>query len=234
MLDVIVMTYYMTGDSNSVASALRLQPKVRVVILGLNTDGRTLSLANFFAAKLGEQRVRVIPFASDGEARAAMATVKRKESNPEAHAKLVKEIAFQFGEKAANLHVPGLATTLIADAFGKKPLDARQILRDFWTAEGLPFKHFLFEHVGLHPDRKYVFLWCKKGKLDAEKAHHFTDRASWQELITALEGGEWTPVLVGDDIGLTTKPSMTEFWNEWTRVYGQPLPRDQQLSLWTF
>lgn len=249
MTDVIVMAYYMSGDRNTIASALHLNKHWCVLIIGLNTDPRTEQLEEFFQAKVGAKRVRVL-YATSKEAAGAFAGLAKRPSfmkeidkkwvpDLEKNARrqrLAKQAARMFGKGEVNLIPPGHATRSIGDWFDKKPDDVRGTLQTFWSDPGRQdqFRDFL-SRLGFDPRVKYAFLWCKSGEVTAEKAHHFTDPISWAHLARSIADEGWMPVAVGDAIGgLETQPSLVGFWNRWQEIYHEPLPRELQLSLWTF
>ncbi len=248
MTEVIVMTYYMSGDRNTIASALHLNRHWCVLIVGLDTDPRTEQLEAFFQAKVGADRVRVMSVTSKEEAGSFAGLAKRTSFMREAasgwvpdleknarRAGFVRTVADLFKAREVTLSPPGHATATIGDWFGKKPHEVRETLRRFWSDPELAERFTVFlGHLGFHREQRYAFLWCKTGEVGAEKAHHFTDPISWAHLARAIAEHGWMPIVVGDEIGVETRPNLVGFWNEWQKLFDEPLPRDRQLAMWAF
>lgn len=248
MIEVIVMTYYMSGDRNTIASALHLNKTWCVLIVGVKSDPRSQQLEAFFQAKVGAKRVQVIYVDSKEEAGKLAGLAKRSYFAKEVNEKwvpdeeknarreeFVKLVAKLFNTGAVKLSPPGNATASIGDWFGKKPEAVRDSLREFWSEPKYEkqFEAFL-QHLGFHAKQSYAFLWSKSGEVTAEKAHHFTDPISWEHLALEIAKRGWMPVVVGDAIGVITDPSLVKFWDEWLKLFGEPLPRDRQLALWAY
>ncbi len=90
---------------------------------------------------------------------------------------------------------------------------------------------------GFSPNKRYVFLFAKRGAPHLQKAHHFTSILTWRLLADKIRAEtDIIPVAVGDDIGLKTSPSLVAFWDDqgWKDAFdGKPTRRDQ-LGLWAY
>jgi hypothetical protein len=96
------------------------------------------------------------------------------------------------------------------------------------------------EGKGFRQDRAYVFLFVKRGAVrTAEKAHHFTSILTWRLLVERVSTETSViSVLMGEDIGLRTTPTLVEFWKDgaWMAIFkGTPLDdRSAQLGMWCY
>lgn len=251
--EVMVQGAHMSGDRNSIATALRLTPKLGVLVIycpSLRTQG--VELANFYTSIVGANRVNSIEIISS--------------SNPsdEAGERAMKGVYRQVSDRDfANL--PGFMKTMIprpifmrsatfgtgviADAFKKDMQTTRKETRALWRLDKVPKKvgtevidkrpavrSFLVNR-GFLQKRAYVFLFAKEGARRAEKAHHFTSILTWRLLHEEIgRTSSVIPVAAGDNIGLRTLPSLTEFWkdSDWTDIWTDVKidPRSAQLGLW--
>lgn len=227
-----MIAHYMSGDRNTLASALALSKNLLVLVVGPK-DLSTEELFNYFQSKIGKRALLMIT-ASRQDAEMTLGLTKR----PELHLIELRKIAatLNLGDGIVNFHAPSYATTQVGAEFPRGHGRARPALIDFWSMkkDEPRFAEFLQE-LGFKHNQNYAFLWCKKGSLKGEKAHHYTDPQSWHLLAQGIAlGHTFIPVFTGDDIGLHSEPSLTRFWKTWERMYGEPMTRDQQLAMWAF
>lgn len=235
--EVVLIAHYMSGDRNTLASAMHLSGHIIVGVVGPN-DQSTDELVQYFQSKLGPQRVRLLMTASRQEAEAILDLTKRPEQNIDQ----LKQVGVRLGLGGGKvqIHPPSFATGVVANVFGRKYSSVketgRERLREFWSLEDEEekFQSFLLSRK-FNFQKRYAFLWCKKGTIAGEKAHHYTDRRSWANLAVKIAvESDFVPVFTGDDIGLATEPNLTEFWKAWKDTYGVTMTRDQQLGLWAY
>jgi hypothetical protein len=221
----------MSGDRNAVLSALALSQNNVVVVVGPKNT-RTSEMYRYFASKVGS-RAMVLATETRDEAERIVNLAKRPDVNKDA----LKEIKNKLPLSGkVHFHSPSFATQVVANAFSQKALATRNTLSSFWSNSSYDnfFAHFLKTN-GFQPEKRYAFLWCKKGSIHDEKAHHYTDRRSWAMLAANIaSNSNFFPVFTGEDIGLYTWPNLTEFWKTWEATYGRPMTRDIQLRLWAY
>ena len=258
--EVLVQASYMSGDRNTIASALRVNPDLGILILtppGSAESGDELK--NFYTAVSSSNRVEVlavpatqpVPDESLRAAYKAATNLKRKRPDwlSQAVAGNVKLQTATYGTK------------VISNLFSKKKgglgaEKARALLQDFWRLEKAhPDLPDLENRVGewltaqrFDPRKRYVFLFTKEGDRYAEKAHHFTSIGTWRLLVDKLRGYaresrddvpvDVIPVAAGDPIGLETECDLTRFWlrDSWKSLFeGLSIDgRRAQLGLWCY
>lgn len=256
--EVLVQANYMSGDRNAIASALKVKPKLGVVILGPAsnlTDANELQ--SFYVGVAGSSRITVHPVSKGthpSEAEAVKASYRWVDQY--AHGKNRRPAWLDTSvETTVTLKSATWGTQVIADEFGRDTTAARKLVRDLWRLDHVkqektgwgPDKYSdLQKQVmqwlsskGFNPKRQYVILFAKKGKRDAEKAHHFTSILTWRILQERIsQETSVIPVATGDNIGLKTIPYMVEFWNDagWKKIFEKHHidPRAAQLGMWCF
>ena len=239
MPQILMIAHYMSGDRNTLASALHLDPSTLVCVYGPLSDARTDDLYKYFLAKFKNtpKKVRVVqlPVPDRPTTERITLAVKRPKDHLTLLGLVQTDLALLFGieKDTLVLNPPTVGTGIVADRFGKKPIDARASLVGFWGMPGLAkdFDEFL-RRLGFSDSGKYVFLWCKTGDMRAEKAHHYTDPVTWGRFAASLDRTPWVPVMVGDDIGIRTRVSLTRFWDAWFQFSGKKMERDVQLAFW--
>ncbi|MBB5064020.1 hypothetical protein [Granulicella mallensis] len=259
--NVLVQATYMSGDRNGIASALRLDKTLGVVILtepGALQSGDVLK--NFYASVAGPDRVTsvAVPSVPGKDARGSLTEAYKAATGSPAWLK--KEI----GSRKVKVQSATFGTKVIANAFGEmgpgrvvvpnsaNAIAARGQLQTLWRLGSTSAE--LEEKVGtwlekkkrFNPNNRYVFLFAKQGDRSAEKAHHFTSILTWNLLKDRLDqhyqdksnNYRIIPVAAGDRIGLRTDPDLAEFWNdpEWKEILkGTAIDaRSAQLGLWCY
>jgi hypothetical protein len=251
--EVMVQGAHMSGDRNSIATALRLKPRLGVLILScpsLGTQGTELQ--KFYESIVGPNRVNLISI------------INPSDSSDEAGEKSMKGVYRQVSKRDfANLPLfmktmiprpifmrsATFGTGVIADAFENDEQGTQKSTRALWRLDKVPKKvgtgvidkrpalrNFLVGR-GFLQKRAYVFLFAKEGPRTAEKAHHFTSILTWRLLHEEIgRSSSVIPVAAGDKIGLRTQPTLAEFWkdSDWTDIWTDVKidPRSAQLGLW--
>ena len=233
--EVLVQGAYMSGDRNSIATALRLKPKLGVLVIycpTLSTQG--LELENFYKSIVGADRAKSLEITDPSDIR------------PGADEELMKSV-YRLVSSRDPANIPDdvrtmiptpirvcsatFGTGVIAKAFASNKRKTQSDTRALWRLSRVPKKvgtgfvdkrpvvrSFLTER-GFLPKRAYVFLFAKEGPRNAEKAHHFTSILTWRMLHEEIgRTSSVIPVAAGDNIGLRTLPTLAEFWKDadWT------------------
>jgi hypothetical protein len=203
--EYIVQGDYMSGDRYGIAAALAADRSLNVIILhGHGDTSAAAELQAFYVKSAG---------------RRSAATLRAVQS-----ARLTYRT---FGDvtpqNRGRLRSATYGTTVVGRLAGKD--DAMQLKDALTTAwrgdesaaakKDVALREWL-KGIGLVPGKAYAFLWVKTGAMSAEKSHHFTSPAAWNQLIELIpkEAGR-TPVLVGEPLaGVTTVPSLVRFWDE--------------------
>ncbi len=251
--EVMVQAAYMSGDRNSIATALKLKPKLGVLVIyssSLRTQG--LELAGFYKSIVGVNRVGSIQVADP-----LNPSIEADERYMKAVYRLVSSRDFKNLPPFLKTMIPWpilmrsatFGTGVIADAFASNAARTQSSTRDLWRLSRVPRKNgvgsvdkraavrdFLVNR-GFSLKRAYVFLFAKEGPRRAEKAHHFTSILTWRLLQEEIaRTSSVIPVAAGDNIGLRTLPTLTEFWKDgdWVRLWADVNidPRSAQLGLW--
>jgi hypothetical protein len=226
--NAIVQGDYMSGDRYTIASALRLSRTLGVLILGQNKNMASALELKTFYEKSAPGRVEVVPVESPREAYKVL-------TDPQ---KARPRWIDPFAAPTVRLNRASFGTKTVGDTFRADSVSAQETLRKMWKFDGNEddLEYFLTHELGFRKDKKYVFLWCKEGGRRAEKAHHFTSLGTWRRLKDLIETAtDFTPVAVGDDIGLKTTPSLVRFWKHphWQWITSDGDTRREQLGLWT-
>jgi hypothetical protein len=239
--NVLVQATYMSGDRNGIASALRLDRKLGVVILtapGALPSGE--ELRKFYASIAGEDRVTsvAVPLVPGKDAKGSLTEAYKVATKKPVWLKNA------VGTKV-RLQTATFGTKVIAQAFGAnvdgvtvanpaRAAEARAQLQRLWgLREDLALKVGDWLEKKLVPvdkeshqtrkfskDNRYVFLFAKQGDRSAEKAHHFTSILTWNLLKDRIDQHyqqndyQIIPVAAGDRIGLQTDPDLAEFWRD--------------------
>lgn len=233
VVHVIMIAYYMSGDRYTLASALALSPETQVVVVGPKTDSG--ALFGYFEEKVGKDRTLKL----ETETRAETEEILKLSKTPKNNVAKLAEIAqkLKLDNVTVHFHPPSFATIMVANEYSNhRNGGARNELVKFWHMEKSEarFSEFL-QILGFDFNKKYAFLWCKKGSIKDEKAHHYTDQTSWALLAAAINrSNDMIAVFTGEDIGLSSKPSMIRFWVTWQSMYNEAMSLGQQLALWTF
>ncbi|MGJ7503250.1 hypothetical protein ACSFBF_23040 [Variovorax sp. ZT5P49] len=251
--EVLVQGAHMSGDRNSIATALKLKAKLGVLIIyspSLRVQG--LELENFYKSIVDASRV------------ASIQIIHSSDPSLAAGEKCMKDV-YRLVSSRDFKNLPGFMKTMIpfpirmcsatfgtgviADAFQKDAGSTRNSTRDLWRLDKVPKKtgpgvidkrpdvrKFLTDR-GFLQKRAYVFLFAKEGPRRAEKAHHFTSILTWRMLHEEIgRSSSVIPVAAGDYIGLRTLPTLAEFWKDadWTQLWTDVTvdPRSAQLGLW--
>jgi hypothetical protein len=250
--NVIVQATYMSGDRNAIASALKLNQKLGILILtapGSLDSGKELK--DFYVSVSSLDRVGVvevpdisIPGKTPLQVAYKQITARSMKDRPNWLQNAV--------DKSVKVQSATFGTTVIADAFSGKKKGApgadkaRDLLQNFWKLDqankGLEEKvDAWLKEKGFLPTNRYVFLFAKQGERNAEKAHHFTSINTWNLLIDKIRqlahgSSEVIPVAAGDRIGLRTSPDLAEFWRDtkWKEMISGVDDRRAQLGLWCY
>ncbi len=256
--EALVQADYMSGDRNAIASALKVNPKLGVIILGPASKlAGARELEAFYVGVAGSARITVHSinkgkYASEEEAvKASYRWVDQFAHNKNTRPPWLNSSV----EQAVNLKSATWGTQVIADAFKHNATAAQKLIRDLWRLDKVKKKNTggesdTFDDLqakvkawlgskGFHPNRQYVILFAKKGGRHAEKAHHFTSILTWRILQERLSSETSViPVATGDNIGLKTIPYMVEFWNDngWKKITADYDidSRAAQLGMWCF
>lgn len=257
--EVLVQADYMSGDRNAIASALKVNSKLGVIILGPASklaDARNLE--SFYQGVAGDKRVTVHAinkgkYASEAEAvKASYRWVDQYAHRKSSRPPWIRSSV----EDSVRLKSATWGTQVIADTFGANASAAQKLIRDLWRLDHVKqekkfgwapeqfsdltaqVKQWL-QGKGFDFCKRYVILFAKQGKRHAEKAHHFTSILTWRILQERIERETRViPVATGDNIGLRTIPYMVEFWNDegWKKIFQKHHiePRAAQLGMWCF
>lgn len=263
---VIIQAEYQSGDRYAIASALKVDPRLGVLIFhrASSPDAAQDLKRLYGAVENAAKRVALVPVPAKEDTPKnrskykgkdlALVAVQQQYTNA-TQAKFIDSIVpksdparenQKFAFDTLNLVEDGIkfervsgGTYRIGEVFAaspwKKGLENR--LQQFWSLDREePVRLWLYRK-GFDPSRRYVFLFAKQGARSAEKAHHFTSLLTWRLLTDEISRTtKIVPVAVGDNIGLKTKPSLVEFWEEqgWKDAFdGKPTRRDQ-LGLWAY
>ncbi|WP_446743431.1 hypothetical protein [Silvibacterium acidisoli] len=226
--EILVQPYYMSGDRNTIASALQVKKDLGVLVMtppGSPELGD--EMRRFYVSITSQSRVEVLDVPAnlsnnrahspDGEAvlRDAYKQITNHIYNSGRNPRpqwLGRAVAQDVKLKSATF-----GTQVIADKFSTKPRvggigaeKARAQLQSYWRLDGahrdLPgledrVGQWLVEKKKLHFNKRYVFLFAKEGDRRAEKAHHFTSIGTWKMLIDKLAGyGRTSPHEVPVDV----------------------------------
>jgi hypothetical protein len=269
--EVIVQGDYMSGDRNTIASALRVHKRLGVVVLAAPKDLKTAQeLESLYKGAAGADRVAihqvgVKPGSTPEEA--VKASYKWVDRYVHGQADPPKWIDTTVATDV-RLQSATYGTKVIGNKFQRDAGRAKTLLRQFWRLDKVrpksggrnqdlqPAVKAWLNSKGFREDRAYVFLFTKQagwrmkddnrgpgGKLRvaedrrAEKAHHFTSILTWRILQERIERETGViPVAFGDDIGLTTTPTLVQFWetNDWKKLLANVTidPRSAQLGMW--
>ena len=252
LTDVLVQGHYMSGDRNTIASALEAFPKLGVLILGPEgNDARTAELAKLYMG-IAPKRVEVCeiiqgshktPLDAVKAAYQQIAEYTRDRKKP-----LPTWITRHVNAPAVVIQPAPYATGLIASGFMQRRGPKTQAaIRKLWRLPGDPeAEGTVLSNVaswlgakGFTHNRAYVFLFAKQGARTAEKAHHFTSILTWRLLAERIARDTHViPVCVGDDIGLRTTPTLVEFWKDpaWIEIFSTTTidARCAQLGMWCY
>jgi hypothetical protein len=241
--DVLVQATYMSGDRYTIATALKLNPKMGVLLIAANTDAAAGNELKSFYEISGAARGRVELAMLDcgggtAEQKKNRLSVFYKNAQKAPRPAWLKAKV----EAAVKIQTATYGTKVITYQFGKDAHQAAISVNQQWESQ--PHKTKIetwLTNQGFLPSKKYVFLWCKAGSWRAEKAHHFTSILTWRLLQDhiARQASNRTPVAAGDAIGITTQPSLTAFWERstWKAIFqarpSDPAPgRKEQLATW--
>jgi hypothetical protein len=241
--DVLVQGDYQSGDRYTVASALRLNPKLGVLILAhTNKQDAAIELKSMYDKAAGERRVEI---AYLGRASDRAEQIKRvPQSEYSKVKKLINELIEAIYRKEVdkswreswrgrwplclrngieagiNLQIATYGTKVVAEQFGADPGRSRSTLRQHFKASNdkeSALQKWL-EGRGFKFGKtkaKYVLLWAKRGQQKAEKAHHFTSYVAQSRIAHEIRSNtDYTPVAAGDKLFLDTRPSLAQFWDD--------------------
>jgi hypothetical protein len=255
--DALVQGDYMSGDRNTIASALRINNRMGVVILtAKGHDATGKDLYNFYKAAATANRVELItanlPPSASKDAAYDVVQKRYKEIDNWYHNEKDKGKnpaplwLRERLEKGVRIHSVSFGTGEIGRAYKQDLTGARALVKNYWrlptNSKGVSLRaavgNYLIEK-GFQPSRAYVFLFAKRGDPHAEKAHHFTSILTWRILQERIDRETTViPVATGEDIGLSTRPRMVKFWEDpsWTKIFeGHNLDaRSAQLGMWCY
>lgn len=252
LTDALVQAYYMSGDRNTIATALKLLPKLGVLLLGPEgEDPRTTELKDFYQ-KTAPGRCEVCKVAQ-GQRASALEAVKAAYQEVSEHVRDRKKAQLPgwigaYVHKDVVVQDTPYGTAAIAGLFNQgRGSKTQDLIRKFWRLEGDSEKEDTLQYnvwkwlelKGFRENRAYVFLFAKEGARTAEKAHHFTSILTWRLLAERIScESSVIPVAVGDDIGLRTTPTLVKFWNDsaWVEIFMNSGldPRSAQMGMWCF
>jgi hypothetical protein len=249
----LVQATYMSGDRNTIATALKLNRKLGVVIL--TAQGKAASaneFKNFYVSVAGPNRIEVLETRAGNE-------------DPDEVLKdcyrMVNDYCYQKGnypaflsrgvERSISIETATYGTKQVEWSFKNDGRAAAKV-RELWRLDHAPsnsdslrtlnLENKVWEWLqskGFRKNRRYVFLFAKQGKRNAEKAHHFTSILTWrllQETISAKTSV--IPVACGDRIGLRTLPDLAQFWDDdvWKGIFTNVVvdPRAAQMGMWCY
>jgi hypothetical protein len=272
--EVIVQGDYMSGDRNTIASALRVHKRLGVVVLAAPGHLKTAQeLESLYKGAAGANRVAIhqVLVRSGGTSEDAVKASYRW-VNDYVHRKSgVGEPKWIRTTVASDVKLQSATygTKVIGNTFRRNAGEASRQLRQFWRLDKVQMKRGgkanlqpsvdqWLNNKGFRKDRAYVFLFTKqagwsmkedkRGPGDklrvgedrwAEKAHHFTSILTWRILQERIERETSViPVATGDDIGLTTTPTLVQFWekDDWKNLLANVAidPRSAQLGMWCY
>ncbi|MEC0225750.1 hypothetical protein [Paenibacillus alba] len=216
---LIVQGAHMRGDMYGVAGALAIRPDMSVVILSdFAHYGTAKMMEGFYQGVIGgKQNVYIlhVPNAkkeyNEGfignkknwiSTRAAEFETSTEEENKE--------------RKFAPMEITS-ETKLIKDSFDKDTKGSYATIKDKWLGKAdiekeAELQKWLEDKMQMPPGA-YALLWMKQGELTHPHAHHYTSEGSQQKLIKDVTKSGRIPVNIGDKMGVTTVPDLTEFWN---------------------
>lgn len=238
--NVIVQADYMSGDRFTIASALKIDSKLGVIILAAQGDtSEANKMAKLYKqAGNGDNRVLIneVPCRSrsDNARFSAVRRAYKAATDPRKPRWLLGLVA-----RGVRLQSATFGTKAVAQAFHSNAKNSRNTLRTHWTVAEEDQVGEWLGNKGFRTESGYVFLWVKEGQRTAEKSHHFTSILTWRILKERIQRETGAiPVAVGDDIGIVTTPSLVKFWEnpDWKKIFATSTipPRAQQLGLWSF
>ncbi len=249
LTDVLVQGFYMSGDRNTIATALQIAPKLGVLILSSpGGETRAAELKDLYTKVAGARRVEVCtvpqgnhPTGLDA-AKAAYDDVSQHCRDRKKNARptwintyvhpdvLIQPATHGTKEIAANFQQGRTANT-------------QRKIRELWRLPSGGSDDILgkvaqwLAKKGFQKNRAYVFLFVKQGERQknlrnpkllgapdrtAEKAHHFTSILTWRILVDRISAEtNVIPVAMGEPVGLRTTPTLVEFWEdeEWKAIF---------------
>jgi hypothetical protein len=246
--NVLVQATYMSGDRYTIATALKLNQKLGILLIyDYALPATANEMKNFYETSgKARGRIELIGFdcgtGSEQEKNKVLSGVyKNVTAGPR------PEWLSGYVDARIKIQTATYGTKVITSAFrgGGRTAPAAAALatkqvNEQWAAsrpKAASIANWLSGDRKFGAKKKYVFLWCKEGPRTAEKAHHFTSILTWrllQEKI-ARELPGWVPVAAGDPIGITTVPILTEFWKmpTWQALFKPKQPsREDQLATW--
>ena len=238
--NVLVQADYMSGDRFTIASAMKLDQRLGVIIIAAkgHTEEANRMAATYAQAGNGQNRILIFLVDPQDRSDDARHAAKRELYKGLKHRKSPLRNLIGGG---VNLQKATFGTRVVAEKFGDGATVARDTLRAHWSEDAGTMEDigWYLGQKGFDTNSRYVFLWAKEGNRNAEKSHHFTSILSWHLLIERIRAEtDVVPVMVGDNIGISTSPSLVQFWNDeaWKKLMSGSLrpPRAQQLALWVF
>ena len=256
--DVLVQGYYMSGDRNTIATALRLTPKLGVLVISsVGGEARAEELKQLYTRVAGETRVEVYE-APQGTYPSGLEAAKAAYQEVADHCRnrgSVQRPAWVSAhvDNAVQLQPATHGTKEISSKFDQgRTGETQKKIRELWRLpQDQDEENGIRNQVGtwlrdkgFRHDRAYVFLFAKQGARTAEKAHHFTSILTWRLLVERISTETTViPVAMGDNIGLRTTPTLVEFWNDgtWKAIFSPPTmsatvldDRSAQLGMWCY
>lgn len=225
MAELIVQAGYMSGDMFGVASALKLRPSLRVLIVHDAKDKKSAdSMLAFYESSVpvhGRDRLRTMGV-SDSRAYYKGVHNKDNEGIRTAHRiSAVRQFAFPPGEEVEFKPLGG-STEIVVQNFRRNESASRQQLRRQWDLaafEGAELKNFLTQKK-ITKGSRYLFLWIRlSGKQGGAHTELDSSRFGWQQIIDALPANI-NPVLIGDSFNkpLVKKKAelidLRKFWDQ--------------------
>ena len=249
LTDVLVQGFYMSGDRNTIATALQVAPKLGVLILSSEGgETRAAELKALYTKVAGAKRVELCDVPKGTHA-SGLDAAKAAYDDVDKHCRDRKKNPRPtwintYVNPAVLIQPATYGTKEIASNFnqGRGPKTQAKI-RELWRLPAGGSDDILgkvaqwLANKGFQTNRAYVFLFVKQGerkkhpkKTDllgapdrtAEKAHHFTSILTWRLLVDRISTETSViPVAMGEPVGLRTTPTLVEFWEDeaWKAIF---------------
>ncbi len=236
--NVMVQADYMSGDRYTIATALKLNPKLGIIIIGYQNAIETANeLRSFYQSSAGAvDRVKVLEVAHETRVKSAYKQISKRSITSKW---LKHDLNKVYKGNNKDLKTASFGTKVVAEVYElQEKQKLTEKVRNQWKSSYENELEKYLSEKGFDKGKKYLFLWVKEGDRTAEKAHHFTSILTWRKLKDKAEKKGYIPVAVGDDIGLRTKPSLVKYWEDWDKdekfASFKSEGRKAQLGMWKY